>query len=105
VAVPARDIPGFVGRKLLILTCLAGGPRHGYALIQEIEEVSGTRIGPGTLYGLLDDLQSAGLIVELASVDRRCPFELTAQGREFLVRKLDEAERLVAFGRQRLSLS
>ncbi len=98
-----RSIPGFVGRKLLILTCLAGGDQHGYALMLEIERMTSVRIGPGTLYGLLADLESAGFIEEMPQVDRRSPYRLTASGRRFLTEKLDEAERLVAIGRRNLA--
>ena len=33
---------------LLILTSLAGGPKHGYAMIEDIATMSGVRLGPGT---------------------------------------------------------
>jgi len=102
--VSKRAISGFVSRRLLVLTALAGGPSHGYALINEIEHLSGTRIGPGTLYGLLADLEQSGLIEEVPSESRRCPFRLTASGRAFLIEKLNEADRLVAIGRQRLAI-
>ena len=35
---------------LLVLTSLAAGPMHGYALISDIEEIAGVVLGPGTLY-------------------------------------------------------
>jgi DNA-binding PadR family transcriptional regulator len=35
--------------ELLILASLANGSRHGYAMMQDIESFSGTRLGPGTL--------------------------------------------------------
>jgi len=35
--------------SVLILTSLAGGPKHGYALTQDIREFSGVELGPGTL--------------------------------------------------------
>jgi DNA-binding PadR family transcriptional regulator len=48
----------------LVLLALAGEPRHGYAVIQEVREISGgrTRLGAGTLYGNLDRLVAAGLV-------------------------------------------
>ena len=36
---------------VLILTSLASGPKHGYALLQDIEAFAGVTLGPGTLYG------------------------------------------------------
>jgi hypothetical protein len=40
---------------LLVLASLADGPKHGYAMIDEIEQMSGARLGPGTLYGQSPD--------------------------------------------------
>jgi DNA-binding PadR family transcriptional regulator len=49
----------------LILTALAGEPRHGYGVIQEVNTLSGGRVTlrPGTLYGALDRLVEQGLAV------------------------------------------
>ncbi len=49
-----------------VLVALASGPRHGYAMAQEVEELSDGRIvmGPGTLYGSLQRMQDLGLIEE-----------------------------------------
>src|SRR2546421_658675 len=38
---------------LLILTSLAGGPKHGYAMIEDIATMSGVRLGPGALFGVI----------------------------------------------------
>jgi DNA-binding PadR family transcriptional regulator len=43
---------------LLVLTSLADGPKHGYAITVDIEEFAGVRLGPGTLYGALSRLES-----------------------------------------------
>ena len=48
-----------------MLTSLAGGPKHGYALVKDIEGFAGVRLGPGTLYGCLSKLEAAGLIEAL----------------------------------------
>ncbi len=50
--------------SLLILSAVAAEPRHGYAIIQEVERLSadGLRLRPGTLYAALDRLASEGLI-------------------------------------------
>jgi DNA-binding PadR family transcriptional regulator len=50
--------------SFLILTALAGGPRHGYALLEEIADLSGgaVRLRVGSLYGALDRLAGQGLI-------------------------------------------
>ena len=38
---------------LLVLTSLADGPKHGYAIMVDIAAFSGVRMEPGTLYGAL----------------------------------------------------
>ena len=49
-----------------VLMALAGGERHGYAIMQEVAEETDGRIkmGPGTLYGTIKRLLEAGLIEE-----------------------------------------
>ena len=49
-------------RSLLVLTSLAGGPKHGYAITVDVEEFAGVKLGPGTLYGALSRLEGRGLI-------------------------------------------
>ena len=48
----------------LVLLSLAEHPRHGYGIVQAVLDLSGgtTRLGPGTLYGLLDRMGAAGLV-------------------------------------------
>ena len=48
--------------SVLILVSLADGPKHGYALIQDVKQFAGVELGPGTLYGALDRLDRLGLI-------------------------------------------
>ena len=49
-----------------ILLALAGGDRHGYAIMQEVAAGTGgkLKLGPGTLYGSIKRLLSDGLIAE-----------------------------------------
>lgn len=65
-----------------ILLALADGEKHGYAIMQEVEEVSSgqVKMGPGTLYGSIKRLRAAGLIEE--SDDRPDP-ELDDQRRRY----------------------
>ena len=42
--------------SLLILASLAGGDKHGYAMMEDIEAFAGARLGPGTLYGAITRL-------------------------------------------------
>src|SRR5271170_833786 len=50
---------------ILVLTSLTGGPKHGYAIIKDIEEMTGTVFGPGTLYGVLARLEEEGLVAAM----------------------------------------
>ncbi len=87
---------------LLILTSLAGGARHGYAMIEDIAAFSGVRLGPGTLYGAISRLESEGMIAALASDDRRRPYQITALGRRRLEAEIGGMKDLVAAGLRRL---
>jgi DNA-binding PadR family transcriptional regulator len=96
VATTIRD-PG-----VLILTSLAGGPRHGYAIVEDIARFAGVRLGPGTLYGALARLETADLIEALGAEDRRRPYRLTALGAALLGRELEAMERIAGAARERL---
>lgn len=52
------------GHAYLVLLALADGPRHGYGVVLAVRELSdgAVRLGPGTLYGLLDRLAGDGLV-------------------------------------------
>lgn len=88
---------------LLILASLAAGPRHGYAMVEDIAAFGGGRLGPGTLYGALARLEETGLIEPLDSDDRRRPYRLTAAGMDALASEIDALERVVLTVRDRLA--
>jgi len=90
--------------SVLILTSLADGSKHGYALIQDIRAFAGLQVGPGTLYGALDRLERMGLIEALPAEDRRQPYRITAAGTVALRVHLDSIERVTSVGRLRLGL-
>ena len=100
---------GDLGRSneppVLILTSLAAGPKHGYALTKDIEEFAGVRLAPGTLYEALSRLESQGLIEALASEDRRRPYQLTAAGAQALRAHLADQRRVAEVGLRRLARS
>jgi DNA-binding PadR family transcriptional regulator len=73
---------------LLVLTSLADGPKHGHAMIEDIVRMSGTRLGPGTLYGAIARLEREKLIEPLPVEERRQPYRLTARGLRVLRAKL-----------------
>ncbi|HEY9154311.1 MAG TPA: PadR family transcriptional regulator [Opitutaceae bacterium] len=73
---------------LLVLSSLADGPKHGHAMIAEIFDLCGTRLGPGTLYGAISRLEERGLIEPLPAEERRQPYRLTRAGAAVLQAKL-----------------
>jgi DNA-binding PadR family transcriptional regulator len=89
----------------LILTSLAGGPKHGHALSRDIEGFAGVVLGPGTLYGAITRLEERGLIEPLESDDRRRPFRITAAGSAYLAEAVDEMQRLADEGARRLAIA
>lgn len=90
--------------SLLILTSLAAGPKHGYALTRDIAQFAGVTLGPGTLYGAITRLEERGLIEPLASEDRRRPYRITARGRVALSEAVADLRRLADVGAARLSV-
>lgn len=90
---------------LLILLSLALGDKHGYAMLVDIRESFGVKMGPATLYQALDRLEAQGLIEPLAATDRRRPYRLTAEGRAELKDQLVQMQRLSAAGLERLAPS
>jgi DNA-binding PadR family transcriptional regulator len=97
------DLGPFADPALLILASLAGGPKHGYAMMEDIETIAGVRLGPGTLYGALARLEQRGWIEALPSEDRRRPYRLTAIGSAVLREQLASMARVATTGLQRLA--
>ena len=50
-----------------IIVALAGGEKHGYAVMRDIDDLSGgsVRMGPGTLYGSIKRMIEQGLVEEV----------------------------------------
>jgi len=80
----AAEFGRFSDPAVLILASLAGGEKHGYAMMEDIQATAGVHLGPGTLYGALARLEGYGLIESLPADERRRPYRLTAQGAAFL---------------------
>lgn len=74
------DLGRFAEPSLYILMSLSGGPKHGYAIMADVEAISGQHLGPGTLYAALARLERRGLIEALEPEDRRRPYRLTGLG-------------------------
>ena len=87
----------------MILTSLASGTKHGYALQQDIEEFAGVTLGPGTLYGAIARLEDKGLIEPAGPAGRRRPYRLTAAGLVELETTLAKLRTIVDEGASRLS--
>ncbi|HZL35239.1 MAG TPA: PadR family transcriptional regulator [Tepidisphaeraceae bacterium] len=87
---------------LLVLASLADGPKHGHAMIEDIADMCGTRLGPGTLYGAIGRLERQGLIEPLPPEDRRRPYRITAQGLRIFRAKLTTLQQFTKAGLRRL---
>ena len=97
-----RQLGRFSEPGLLILLSLADGPKHGYAMLQDIQQLADTHLGPGTLYGALARLERLGLIAALPPVERRRPYRLTRDGAAVLRAELASWQRLATTGLRRL---
>ena len=94
-----------------MLVAMAGGPRHGYAIAQEVEGLSDGRIvmGPGTLYGSLQRMTDAELIEETTNpgeeglhVGRRRYYRMTLLGAAALRSESERLLRAVTVAQARL---
>lgn len=91
----------------LILTSLASEPRHGYALMQDIQNISSERVmlSTGTLYGALRRLLEDGLIERFEQSDKsrdKQAYKLTAEGRRQLRLELERMRQLMRTATTRL---
>jgi DNA-binding PadR family transcriptional regulator len=95
----------FAEPSLLILATLADGPKHGYVMMQDIENATGRPMGAGTLYAALVRLEEQGLVEPLAPVDRRRPYRLTGVGASTLADQLRGLSAFAALGLRQLGES
>jgi len=91
----------------LILASLADQPRHGYALLQDIEILSGgrVRLSTGTLYGALRRMLEEEWIAPFAQSDTsrdKQAYRLTPGGRRMLRAELDRMKQLTRAATARL---
>lgn len=85
---------------LLILLSLAGAPRHGYAILQDVQEMSQDRVtlSTGTLYGALRRLLDDGWIERFQEEDTsrgRQAYRLTPGGRRNLQQEVHRLKQLM----------
>ena len=97
------DLGRFSEPALFVLLSLADGPKHGYAMTQDIESVTGQKLGPGTLYGAIARLEARKWIEPLPSDDRRRPYKLTGAGEQVLRARLEGLRAVMQVGQTRLA--
>ena len=99
---PFGELGRFAEPSLYILVSLSNGSKHGYAIMTDVEQMTGSPLGPGTLYGALARLERRGLIEALEPEDRRRPYRLTGAGATTLSAQLANLESFVRTGLERL---
>jgi DNA-binding PadR family transcriptional regulator len=96
------------GPTYLILTAMAAGPQHGYAMIEDVRQTSAgeVRLHAGTLYAALDRLRTAGLIEvdreEIVQSRLRRYYRLTGLGARRLAEETQRQQRHAAVAGERL---
>jgi len=102
-----RELLPLTAAVFYILFVLAEGEKHGYAIMKEVETVSGGQfiMGPGTLYTTIQRLLELGLIEETStssdSERRRRFYRLSRRGRQTLEAELSRMESLVRSAQRR----
>ena len=111
---PKTEIPDHVREFLpltpaifYILFALAEGEKHGYAIMKQVENISGGQftMGPATLYTTIQRLLVLGLIEETSTSSdserrRRC-YRLSGSGRQVFEAELHRMESLLVSARRR----
>ncbi len=93
-----------------ILLALIDGPRHGYAIMQDVNRRSDGKVGlgPGTLYGAIQRMEDSGVLQKTAPPagegpdPRRRYYQMTERGRSALLTETERLESLVAAVRQKV---
>lgn len=93
-----------------ILLALADQDRHGYGIMQEVEQRTEglMKLGPGTLYGSIKRMLESDLIEDSGDRpdpelddDRRKYYRLTIQGRQVAIAEANRLERQVRQAREK----
>lgn len=106
----AQDLLPLREPTFFILLSISAEKKHGYAILQEVEALSGgkIRLSNGTLYGALTRLQDQGLIERVASDEAqtsgkpRKAYQLTRNGLAVLHAEVERLSALVQTARQHL---
>lgn len=98
------DLGRWADPSLIVLASLADGPKHGYAITQDVAVSMGVTLGPGTLYGVIARLEERGLIAALPADQRRRPYQITTAGAQALATRASRMRGLADLGLRRLSV-
>lgn len=99
---------------LMLLVLVQQGPRHGYALKEELSRRTDGRLnlGPGTLYRTIQSLLRDGLTQEVVKSpdsklddERRRNYQITALGRQVVAAEARRLEQLVELARDERLIS
>ncbi len=101
---PKPDLTRFSDPSFLILASLSTGPKHGYAMMEDIQTFSQILLEPGTLYGAISRLEERGFIRALESKERRRPYEMTGAGEALFQERVALFEKMSSEGRRRINL-
>jgi DNA-binding PadR family transcriptional regulator len=100
---PLDSLGGLSTAAFHILVSLAESPKHGYAMMEDIGALTGSRPGPGTLYAAIARLEEKRWIEPVPSDDRKRPYRLTSAGRQILRAKLAALQSVTRVGQSRLA--
>ena len=91
-----------------VLVALADGDTHGYAIMKEVEQLTGgtVRLSTGTLYGIIKRLLADGLIRETFApaskgAERRRSYALTPFGKDVACAEAARLEQTIAIARRK----
>ena len=99
----AADEQGALTEAVFYILLALHEPRHGYAIMQGVQELTNDRValGPGTLYGALNTLVEKGWIKPLQDDKnpRRKEYIITDQGESIFQTELKRLEELLTHGK------
>ncbi len=79
-------------------------PRHGYGIMQHVEEITDGRIkiGAGTMYGNLSRMEKEGLINSVAEENRKKIYEISEKGKIIMRLEMERLEELLSLGKSEM---
>jgi DNA-binding PadR family transcriptional regulator len=79
-------------------------PMHGYGIMQYVKDISNQRVvlGPGTLYGAMNTMQTKGWIeaMDTDTDSRKKEYRITAAGRRVVCYEIERLEELLTNGKK-----